>query len=381
MKRLVLITEIIAPYRIPVFNALARQEGIDLHVIFLAETDSSQRSWHVYKDEIRFSYQVLPSWRRRFRKHYAVLNWGLGAALRQARPDAIVCGGYNYLVSWAALWWAKRRQVPFLLWVESTARDKRSGQAVVEFLKTKFMRSCQAFLVPGKSSFEYLRNYDVPEEIIFTAPNAVDTELFARRAEEARRAASTQRRALHLPARYFLFVGRLVPEKGIFDLLEAYNKVAPQLPEWGLVFVGEGSAEPELRKRAESMVHGSAQIPGFAQRDQLASYYGLADVFVFPTHTDPWGLVVNEAMACGLPVIATSAAGCTADLVQDGWNGWVVTAGDVDQLSNAMQQLSQQGDVRLRMGQNSRERIAGYSPAACATGIAKAALSCRSDHE
>lgn len=102
-RRLVILSEIIAPYRIPVFNALARHEGIDLHVMFLAESDPELRDWLVYKDEIRFSYQVLPSWRQRFGGYNLLMNRGLKAALRQAAPDIILCGGYNYLASWQSV--------------------------------------------------------------------------------------------------------------------------------------------------------------------------------------------------------------------------------------------------------------------------------------
>src|ERR1043165_10247910 len=88
-RKLAIVTEIIAPYRIPVFNALARRNDIDLHVVFLAETDKTQRQWQVYKDEIRFSYQVLRSWRRRFGKYHCLLNWGMRKALKQFCPDVI----------------------------------------------------------------------------------------------------------------------------------------------------------------------------------------------------------------------------------------------------------------------------------------------------
>jgi glycosyltransferase involved in cell wall biosynthesis len=107
----------------------------------------------------------------------------------------------------------------------------------------------------------------------------------------------------------------------------------------------------------------------------LAAYYALADVFVFPTHTDPWGLVVNEAMACGLPVISSGAAGCAADLVESGWNGRVVSPGDVEQLAAAMAELAGDNELRSLMGQRSRERIELYSPEACAAGMASAMLS------
>jgi glycosyltransferase involved in cell wall biosynthesis len=374
-RRVVIITEIIAPYRIPVFNALAQHDGIDLHVIFLAENDPTQRQWLVYKDEIRFPYQVLPSWRQRAGGHSFLLNWGAKSALRRAAPDFIVCGGYNYVASWQSMSWARRNRVPFILWAESTTRDSRSGHALIEFMKMRFLRRCDAFVVPGKSSAEYLRNYGVADEMILTAPNAVDTRFFAQRAEMIRRDAARHRQALGLPARFFLFTGRLVPEKGTFDLLDAYQALAPDIrKEMGLVFVGDGAARSTLQQRAAAINCGSIHFAGFAQRERLPAYYALAEVLVFPTHTDTWGLVVNEAMACGLPVISSAVAGCVADLVESGWNGRVVPAGDVGRLASAMDELARDAELRSLMGQRSRERIRQYSPEAWAAGMANAVL-------
>ncbi len=376
-RRLVLLTEIIAPYRIPVFNALARQPGIDLHVIFLAETDPTLRDWLVYKEEIRFSYEVLPSWRRRLGGRSLLLNRGVDAAVQRASPDLILCGGYNYLASWQCRWWAGRHHVPFLLWVESTLKDQRRRRVLVESLKARFMHSCRAFVVPGKSSFDYVRSFGVAAEDIHTAPNAVDTEFFAGRADQMGSQAEVHRQRLGLPSRYFLFVGRLVKEKGVFDLMEAYGALTPAVrSEIGLVLVGEGTARPELERRAATLSPGSVQLAGFAQREQLAKYYALAETLVFPTHSDPWGLVVNEAMACGLPIISSDSAGCAADLVEDGWNGRVVPAGDIGRLASALNELACQSELRSVMGQRSRARVQHYSPEACAAGIARAALSC-----
>jgi glycosyltransferase involved in cell wall biosynthesis len=381
--RLVILSEIIAPYRIPVFNALARHEGIDLHVIFLAESDPELRDWLVYKDEIHFSYQVLPSWRRRFAGRNLLLNRGLKAAFQQAAPDMILCGGYNYPASWAAMRWATKHRTSFILWVESTEQDFRSRNWIIEFLKTRFLKCCSAFVVPGKSSFQYVKNYGARDEEIFTAPNAVDTEFFSKKATAVRQDDEIQRQSLQLPPRFFLFVGRLVREKGVFDLLEAYGKLTPELrAAVGLVLVGGGSARADLVRRAGVIKPGQIQFSGFVHREHLASYYGLAEVFVFPSHTDPWGLVVNEAMACGLPVIASDAAGCTADLIEDNWNGRVIRRGDVAQLASAMEELGQDPALRARMGNHSQERILRYSPEACADGIARAALFLRvQDHE
>ena len=374
-RRVVIVTELIAPYRIPVFNALARRNGIDLHVIFLSQDDYSQWPWQVHKDEIRFSYEVLSSWRRRLGRQSVLLNWGAESALRRACPDSIVCGGYNYVASWQSMSWARRNEVPFSLWCESTNRDLRRAYPFIEFCKKQFLRRCDAFVVPGKSSFEYLRDHAVSEQLIFTAPNAVDTQFFASRAEVIRRDAATHRAALGLPARFFLYVGRLVREKGIFDLLHAYRALQPELRKnVGLVFVGDGPERSPLLEHAAATNAGSVQLVGFAQREQLAAYYALADVFVFPTHTDPWGLVVNEAMACGLPVIVSNAAGCAADLAEDGWNGRVVPVGSVQQLACAMEELAHDAELRALMGRRSRERIEQYSPEAWAAGMANAVM-------
>lgn len=373
IPKLAIITEIISPYRIPVFNALAQSPELDLHVIFLSESDSSLRQWRVYKEEIKFHYDVLPSWRRRVGKYNLLINRGVRSALNKINPDVVLCGGYNYLASWQTAYWAKRHRVPMLLWSESTAFDIRRKHWLVEFMKTRFLSLCKAFVVPGRSSLQYLKDLGTPDQVIFTAPNAVDTDLFAASATDATRNACRVRALRSLPQRYFLYVGRLVRVKGVFDLLDAYARLDQEIRgEIGLVFVGEGAARPELMAQAAQIVPGTIQFPGFVHREALSEFYALAEALVFPTHSDPWGLVVNEAMSCGLPVVVANVAGCASDLVQDGWNGLVVPPGDVSQLTGAMSRLACESRLCAEMGVRSRERIMANSPQAWADGLIKA---------
>lgn len=374
--RLVIITEIIAPYRVPVFNSLAARGDVDLHVVFLAETDPKLRQWTVPKDEIRFSYQVLPSFRLRLGNSNLLLNRGLDRALRQVRPDVIVCGGYNYPSAWRAAFWARERNIPFLLWTESNAADHRGRSTFVEYLKRKYLGMCRGFVVPGEASKSYLQQLGLPAELIFKAPDAVDNELFTQGARMARTNLATVRKRIDVPERYFLNVGRLIRAKGVFDLLEAYAKLDEEIrASVGLVFVGEGDAKSELIRRASLIRPGTVKVSLFVQKEQLAEFYALADAFVFPTHSDPWGLVVNEAMASGLPVIASNVAGCVSDLVEDGWNGFIVPVSDVRRICSSMELLAKGNDLRGQMGERSLQRIQEYSPEACAAGIAKAAFS------
>jgi len=373
--RLVIITEIIAPYRVPVFNSLAAQAQVDLHVLFLAETDPRLRQWTIPKGEIRFSYDVLPSFRLRLGNLNLLLNRGLDKALRQARPDVIVCGGYNYPSAWQAAFWARKGNIPFLLWTESNACDHRGRSALVEYLKQKFLGLCRGFVVPGEASKSYLQQLGSPAELIFKAPDAVDNDLFMQGARTARTNPASVRGRIDVPERYFLNVGRLIRAKGVLDLLEAYANLAEEIrAAVGLVFVGEGEEKRELIRRASLIRPGTVKFSGFVQKEQLAEFYALADALVFPTHSDPWGLVVNEAMACCLPVIASDVAGCVSDLIEDGWNGFVVPVSDVRRICSSMELMAKGDDLRGQMGERSLQRIREYSPEACAAGIAKAAF-------
>jgi len=369
-RRLVITTEIIAPYRIPVFNALARQPEIDLHVIFLAETDPTTRNWKIYTDEIHFSYQVLPHWRRRAVGYNVLLNRAVTSALRSAKPDVIVCGGYGYLANWQALYWARRRNLPVFLWSESNLQDERRGTRLVEALKNRFVEACSGCVVPGKSAAAYMASFGVPRERIVVAPNAVDNDFFSLQAAAARSRAGELRQQFALPERYFLYVGRLIASKGVFDLLNAYGSLPADLrAKVALLFVGDGKEQAKLEERAAIIHPGSIRFLGFAQREQLAIYYALAEALVFPTHTDPWGLVVNEAMACALPIIATDVAGCTTDLVQDGVNGYVVPSQEADKLATALFYMAGNAQLRSQMAQCSARLIQSYSPELCAAGL------------
>lgn len=367
--KLVIVTEIIAPYRIPVFNALAKRKEADLHVIFLAETDPTLRQWRVYKEEIEFRYDVLPSWRRRMGEYHVLINRGIVKALNRIAPDVLVCGGYNYVASWQAVLWAKFHGVPALLWGESTARDQRRGSAPVEFLKSRYLRLCNGFVVPGTASAQYLAGLGIAGDHIFRAPNAVDIDLFWRLIQKSPQGLPAPA-ALNLPSRYFLYVGRIVKEKGLFDLLSAYAQLDAHVrSEIGLILAGNGADKVELMEAASRINPGAIQFVGFVHRENLPSLYASADAVILPTHTDTWGLVVNEAMSCGRPVVVTDVAGCAPDLVKAGWNGYVVSPKNVPQLSSAMARLADDPELRKQMGIRSSQMIRAFSPDAWADGI------------
>lgn len=377
--RLAILTEIIAPYRIPVFNALASRADVDLHVIFLTETDPRLRQWKVYRDEIQFSHEVLASRRVRLGSANVLLSRGMRGALERTAPQIILGGGYNYPATWQALRWARKKGIPFLLWSESNAVDARGKRWWVERAKTKFIHACQGYVVPGSSAAAYLGEFGAPRERIFLAPNAVDVDRFSRLAGEAR-TQSDPRSRLGLPVRYVLYVGRLVRAKGIFDLLAAYAKLPQETRQKvGLVFAGDGEERERLLQASKAIDSGKVIFPGFLQRDDLPALYALAEALVLPTHSDTWGLVVNEALACGLPVIVTDVAGCAADLVRDGENGFVIPPRDSQALCEALQRHLGDSAGLNEMRRRARNVGMRFAPQAWADGVVQAVAGTRGE--
>jgi glycosyltransferase involved in cell wall biosynthesis len=348
--KLALLTEIPAPYRIPLFNALAEQ--VELRVLFLAERDPRRGFFEQHRDEWRFEQRVLrgPAFRRGGR--WIVLSRGVLRALRSFRPDAVAVGGWNQSAFWLALAYARLRRIPLLVWIESTAHDARSEARSLALARRLMVRGAAGAFVPGAAAAEYARSLGV--ELIEIAPNAVDTSLFERAAVD---------RSGRNGCR-FLYAGRLDPEKGLDTLLEAFGDLPGEL-----VLVGDGADAARLRALAGERVH----FAGAKDRDELITEYAAADVFVLPSRSEPWGMVLNEAAAAGLPLVATEEAGATRDLVEDGRNGFLVRAGDVAALRERLARLADDPSLRATAGARSRELAQRFTPAAWADGVARLA--------
>jgi glycosyltransferase involved in cell wall biosynthesis len=362
MMRVAIVTEIPAPYRIPLFNALAGRPDVDLLVLFLGDHDPTH-PYPVYADEFAFSSRVLGGRGVVRARRWLVVSRGLGRALRRFRPDAIVVGGWNQPAFWQALLYGRLRRVPVLAWVESTRRDARSGGGPNELLKRLFVRAVAGFIVPGGASREYVELIGGRPETVSVAPNAVDGEIFGTRVDEARRDRDAWRRGRRIEGCLFLFVGRLEPEKGLDVLLEAMQDVPAEL-----AVIGSGSAEAELRARAPKNVTFLGRI----ERDELPAWYAGADAFVLPSRSDQWGMVLNEAAAAGLPIVASEAAGAAWELVEDGVSGFRVAVQDPEALAAALVRLAADAAFRADAAARTKQLAESFTPAAWSASVADA---------
>jgi glycosyltransferase involved in cell wall biosynthesis len=212
----------------------------------------------------------------------------------------------------------------------------------------RLFRRAAAIVAYGTATCNYLAELGVPKDKTFSGTQVVPDEQLPPPAAD--------RAALGLAGRTIvLSVNYLLPRKGLDVLIKAFQQVAG--PDDVLVLVGSGPEEAHLRNLASG--DNRILFPGHQSGANKTAWYAAADLFAFPTLHDPWGLVVNEAMAFGLPIIATDAAGCALDLVQD--NGLVVPAGDVGALADALSQLLTDERLRRKMGQRSQAIIADYT--------------------
>jgi glycosyltransferase involved in cell wall biosynthesis len=299
-------------------------------------------------------------------------------ALENIRPEVIVCVGYADPEIHAAAAWAMGRRLPLVTCSDSTYDDDpRSG--IRETLKKRVLAAFDSALVAGQMSRAYIGTLGIDDRCCFAPWDVVDNGHFERGAELARARSDSERSRLGLPRHYFLCVSRFVPKKNLPTLIEAYARYAETTGSsaWNLVLIGSGPLETELRSLAASReVTDRVQFPGFLQYADLPAYYGLADALVLPSASDQWGLVVNEAMASGLPVLVSSRCGCAPDLVLEAENGHTIVPGDITSLQMAMVRQSQYDRRKSeQMGMRSREIISAYTPGAFASGLESAVAS------
>jgi glycosyltransferase involved in cell wall biosynthesis len=293
------------------------------------------------------------------------------SCLEALSPQALAVAGYSLPAMWAALAWAKLRRRPIVVMGDSTATDLpriRWRETLKRWLVSRF----DAALGGGAPQRAYFHALGVPEHCIFPGYDVVDNDHFSQNAQAARAQAETHRAALGLPASYFLSVSRFVSKKNLPGLLAAYARYRElSAAPWDLVLCGAGPEEARLRNQARALP--GVHFAGFRQADALPTYYGLAKCFILPSSmNEPWGLVVNEAMAAGLPVLVSRACGCRRDLVTEGVNGFTFDPRDPEALARLMVTMAS-GNLNLNtMGAASRRIIARWTPATFAFNLLKA---------
>jgi 1,2-diacylglycerol 3-alpha-glucosyltransferase len=295
---------------------------------------------------------------------------GLTSTLADVCPAAVVIAGYAHPAMRAAARWCRRNGVAAILLSDSHRHD-RTRFRLKEWAKRAWIRRhFDGVFTAGAASMAYARELGFDASEIWRGYDVVDNDYFAAEASRAVGDAPRLRHELGLPEKFFLYVGRFSPEKNLpmlLDAMAAYRRRAGA-GAWGLLLVGSGPEGPALERRASEM-QGFVAITGFKQIDLLPQIYAAASALVLPSISEPWGLVINEAMACGLPILASERAGAAVDLVFPGINGYVFDPANQRDLVECMLRLSSDRVDLAAMGNASRRLIAGFTLETWATAL------------
>jgi 1,2-diacylglycerol 3-alpha-glucosyltransferase len=305
-------------------------------------------------------------------------------ALQSCSPDAVAIPGWSDKGALAALRWCTETGTPPILMSESTALDEpRVGWR--EWIKGRIVRLCSTALVGGQRHIDYLVELGVPRDQIFTGYDVVDNEHFRQKATEIRNQRSNVRKKYGLPENYFLASARFIEKKNLPTLIRSYaryrqlagntdnRRQTTDNRPWDLVLLGDGPLHETLNSQLSALsLQHSVLLPGFKQYEELPVYYGLANTFVHASTTEQWGLVVNEAIASGLPVIVSDRCGCVPELVQD--NGFTFDPMNQHELASRLFEMaSLSDDERERLGDASRRIATNLGPNRFGEGLKRAA--------
>lgn len=304
----------------------------------------------------------------------------LDSTLTQCKPDLVAIPGWSDKGALAALAWCAEQRVPTILMSESTADDERR-LPWREMIKRRVVRFFSTALVGGQRHADYLAALGMSRDRVFTGYDVVDNGYFAQSAKEVRSQEAEVRKRYELPEKYFFASGRFIEKKNLFTLIRAYAAYCERSPlvtshssPWRLVLLGDGPLRADLcRLISELGLQNSVLLPGFKQYEELPAYYALANAFVHASTTEQWGLVVNEAMASGLPVIVSNRCGCVPELVHENVNGFTFDPYDTDQLAKLLTRVgSLPRDEWERLSSSSRSIAFQHGPERFGEGLRNA---------
>jgi glycosyltransferase involved in cell wall biosynthesis len=362
-RRVAFVTDIPTPYMLEVLKALAGL--VDLTVMFCASSGSRGMPWGS-GDELPFEHQVIDGLTIRSgapdRPDY-YLSPRVLAALASSRAEAVVSAGYSIPTAYAAIY-CRMRRAPLIIYSDGTSAYESGLGRHQLVARAVLLRAASACVAKSKPAAERFIELGARPERVFLAPHSSTLDRLWGIAADREYAGGE--------ALTVLTAGRLVPHKGVDKLLLAVAAARRKCPGIHLVVVGSGPDEERLRALASELGQDDVEFAGFVDHRDMPEHYAAADVFAFPTLDDPFGIVLLEAAAAGLPLIASPHGGATWDLIEDRTSGLIADPLDTDALAAALVEVAGDPGRRRSLGQAAHAATLGRSPSDSARGYLSA---------
>lgn len=355
------ITNIPNPYRIPLFNTMNRlmkAENVELLVIFGAAS-YVRRKFRLNPEEMNFNYAILDSSIKKVGKggeKYLFTYSGLYKELKKFRPDYIVSLGFS-IATFKVLIYKWITKTPYAIWSGAIKKQGRFDSRLRIWQRRFLVKRASAYIAYGSLARSYFKMLGAKDERIHISLNTVDIEFFKQKRKEMKRSSSLKEEILHL-----LYIGYLVPRKNVGILLEAIRLLSEIRHDFVLDIVGDGADRENLEKFVkEKNIENYVFFHGFKQKEELPEYLAQCRCFLFQTDFDIWGLVLNEAMAAGVPCIASVNAGATHDLIVDGETGFALDFADTEKVVKRIQWILDHPEKARQIGKRAAEFVQQYA--------------------
>jgi glycosyltransferase involved in cell wall biosynthesis len=351
----------------PYHHARLNAAGDELSITAIEWSAESCDAWGIANTPARYQKVSLFAKASHGSAEASQLRSAFRAALEQTNPDVVAVNGWNNFGSLIAANCCLDREIPMIVMSESSRQDQ-SRNRWKESIKRRIVAFYSAALVGGQRHVDYLIELGMPSERMFTGYDVVDNAYFGDTSKAIRRDGSKIRKEYGLPQNYFLACARFVEKKNLPRLIRAYaeyrrkSRSVANLP-WDLVLLGDGPLRETLHAHVSSLnLDEHVHLPGFKSYDDLPVYYGLARAFVHASAIEQWGLVVNEAVASGLPVIVSNHCGCVPELVN--CNGFTFDPTNEPELTDRLFEMASLSDQERKELGDKSERIAAKFPVA-----------------
>jgi glycosyltransferase involved in cell wall biosynthesis len=358
MRILIIHNQLWAHYKAIIFNELQKivdtDNATELLVLQLAMVEKSRTALgQVDLSTHRYNYQLVHdgtleeiSLKERL---IAMLK-----AVRKFKPDVVNLTGYYDVASWIILFYCKLLGIKTILSNESTLGD-HIREGIKEKFKSFIIRQFDGYFNFGTRSAEYLITLGAKPEQLLVQRNCVDNKRLKELFDNAKRLVISKEQ------KSFIFIGRLIPFKNLPSFMEALEEVNAQVANpWGLIILGEGEQKTELQHKSTGLSYPVTFINGVSW-EEIPSHLAQADALALPSYSEPWGLVVNEAMACGMPVLVSEKCGCAIDLVKEGLNGFTFNPTNKEDIKQVLLKIMNQNLDLNNLGQQSINIIKDYS--------------------
>lgn len=371
-NKILLITNIPTPYRIPLFNELKEQlerKGLGLKVVFGA-LGYARRKWAVDMSQCKFEYEVLSSKNLFYSdpEKSSFTYSGLYRVISKENPSVIITNAFSIATTklWLRSWFKK---TDYIIWSGAIRRKDKSDSFVRRLQRKILIRRAVGFIAYGTRAKEYLVSLGAQRDKVKIGINTTSTEFYRSETKRIRENLKDKEKRKRL-----LYVGYITKRKRLDKLFYVVKSLSIRRQDFVLQLVGSGPEMKNLKNLTDDLhITDFVSFEGFKQQKEIPRYLAEADCFLFPSEYDIWGLVLVEAMSAGLPCIASIHAGATHDLIKEGVTGFAMDFSETEEVVDKVNWILENPELSKEIGQNASRFIAeNVSIEKSAAGFVKA---------